>query len=502
VVAIDPTFVALPARELADAALQRARDLGAEHADFRLERIRSADFSVRDGQLDSTSDSQDLGLAVRVVHEGTWGFAAGIERSPAAAARLAEQAIATAKISQVLRRDRVELADEPSYADATWISAYELDPFERPESERVGRLVELSERLLAADGVDHVDASLAHVLENKFYADTAGTTTTQQRVRIHPQFTAVHVDRGAGAFYSMRTAVGPAGRGWEYLTGTGWDVDAAIAELPELLAEHAKAPSVEAGVYDLVIDPTNLWLTIHESIGHATELDRALGYEAAYAGTSFATIDQLGALQYGSPIMNVTGDRTVEHGLATIGFDDEGVATSQFDIIKDGRLVGYQLNRQMARANGFGRSNGCAFADSPGHIPLQRMANVSLAPDPSGPSLDELISGVERGIYVVGDRSWSIDMQRYNFQFTGQRFFRIENGRLTGQLKDVAYQATTTDFWGSMAALGGPQTYYLGGAMNCGKGQPGQIAPVSHGAPAALFRGVNVLNTVAEGGRS
>jgi TldD protein len=501
VVAIDPSFIALPARDLADAALQRARDLGAEQADFRLERIRGADFSVRDGQLDSSSDSQDLGLAVRVIHEGAWGFASGVDRSPDGAARLAEQAIATAKISQVLSRDRVELAAEPSYADATWVSSYEIDPFELPESDRIGRLVELSERLLAADGVDHVDASLSHVLENKFYADTAGTTTTQQRVRIHPQFTAVHVDRGAGAFHSMRTAVGPAGRGWEYLTGTGWDIDTAIAELPDLLAEHAKAPSVEPGTYDLVIDPTNLWLTIHESIGHATELDRALGYEAAYAGTSFATIDQLGTLQYGSAIMNVTGDRTVEHGLASIGFDDEGVATSQFDIVKDGRLVGYQLNRQMAQANGFGRSNGCAFADSPGHIPLQRMANVSLAPDPSGPSLEELISGVERGIYIVGDRSWSIDMQRYNFQFTGQRFVRIENGRLTGQLKDVAYQATTTDFWGSMVALGGPQTYYLGGAMNCGKGQPGQIAPVSHGAPAALFRGVNVLNTVAEGGR-
>jgi TldD protein len=501
VVAIDPTFVALPARDLADAALQRARDLGAEHADFRLERIRSADFSVRDGQLDSTSDSQDLGLAVRVVHEGTWGFASGVERTPDAAARLAEQAIATAKISAVLSRDRVELAVEPNYPDATWISSYELDPFELPESDRIGRLVELSERLLAADGVDHVDGSLAHVLENKFYADTAGTTTTQQRVRIHPQFTAVRVDRGAGAFYSMRTVAGPAGRGWEYLTGTGWDVDTAIAELPELLAEHAKAPSVEAGRYDLVIDPTNLWLTIHESIGHATELDRALGYEAAYAGTSFATIDQLGTLQYGSPIMNVTGDRTVEHGLATIGFDDEGVATSQFDIVKDGRLVGYQLNRQMAQANGFGRSNGCAFADSPGHIPLQRMANVSLAPDPSGPSLDELISGVERGIYVVGDRSWSIDMQRYNFQFTGQRFYRIKNGQLAGQVRDAAYQATTTDFWRSMSAVGGPETYVLGGAFNCGKGQPGQVAAVSHGCPSALFNGVRILNATQEAGK-
>jgi TldD protein len=265
--------------------------------------------------------------------------------------------------------------------------------------------------------------------------------------------------------------------------------------------EKTKAPSVEAGRYDLVIDPTNLWLTIHESIGHATELDRALGYEAAYAGTSFATFDQIGTLKYGSPLMNVTGDRTAEHGLATVGFDDEGVAGQSWDLIKDGVLVGYQLDRRIARLTGFERSNGCAFADSPAHVPVQRMANVSLRPDPSGPSTEELIAGVEHGIYVVGDRSWSIDMQRYNFQFTGQRFFRIENGRLAGQLKDVAYQATTTDFWGSMEAVGGPQTYVLGGAFNCGKAQPGQIAAVSHGCPAALLRGVSILNTTQEAGR-
>jgi TldD protein len=327
--------------------------------------------------------------------------------------------------------------------------------------------------------------------------------TTQQRVRVHPAISAVQVDRGAGAFYSMRTLAPPAGRGWEYLTGTGWDFDAEIAELPSLLAEHAKSPSVEPGIYDLVIDPSNLWLTIHESIGHATELDRALGYEAAYAGTSFATYDQLDRLRYGSAELNVTGDRIAEHGLATIGYDDEGVRTSEFDIVRDGTLVGYQLNRQMAvgyPVDGRRVSNGCAFADSSGHIPLQRMANVSLEAAADGPSTEELISRVDRGIYIVGDRSWSIDMQRYNFQFTGQRFYSIENGRLTGQLRDVAYQATTTDFWGSLEARGGPQTYVLGGAFNCGKGQPGQVAAVSHGCPTTLFRGINVLNTVSEAG--
>ncbi len=498
---IDPSFLALPVRDLADAALGRAQELGAEHADFRLERIRVSTVSLRDARLDSSADTEDFGLSVRVIHDGAWGFASGIERTPDAARRLAEQALAAAKVSRVLSEDPVTLASEPIYADATWVSAYDINPFDIPEADRVTRLADLSERLLSADGVDHVDALMMQVLENKFYADTAGTSTTQQRVRVHPQFTAVHVDRAAGKFFSMRTLAAPAGRGWEYLTGTGWDFDAEIAELPSLLAEHVKAPSVEAGEYDLVIDPSNLWLTIHESIGHATELDRALGYEAAYAGTSFATFDKLDRLKYGSPVMNVKGDRTVEYGLATVGYDDEGVQAQEFDIVRDGTLVGYQLNRQMAQAKGFGRSNGCAFADSAGHIPLQRMANVSLQAAPGGPSTDELISGVERGIYIVGDRSWSIDMQRYNFQFTGQRFFKIENGRLAGQLKDVAYQSSTTDFWGSLQAVGGPDTYVLGGAFNCGKGQPGQIAAVSHGCPATLFRGINVLNTVAEGGR-
>ncbi|MDX6362115.1 MAG: TldD protein, partial [Streptomyces sp.] len=315
-------------------------------------------------------------------------------------------------------------------------------------------------------------------------------------------FTAVNVDRAEGSFSSMRTLAPPAGYGWEFLADSRvWDWDTEIAQLPDLLAEKLAAPSVEPGRRDLVIHPSNLWLTIHESIGHATELDRALGYEAAYAGTSFATFDQLGKLKYGSELMNVTGDRTAEHGLATIGYDDEGVAGQSWDLVKDGTLVGYQLDRRIARLTGFDRSNGCAYADSPGHVPVQRMANVSLQPDPAGLSTEDLIGSVDRGIYVVGDRSWSIDMQRYNFQFTGQRFFRIENGRITGQLRDVAYQATTTDFWGSMAAVGGPQTYVLGGAFNCGKAQPGQVAAVSHGCPSALFKGVNILNTTQEAGR-
>jgi len=498
---VDAEFTALPLRQLADAALSRASELGAEHADLRVERVRSQNVGLRDGRVEYSRDGEEIGLAVRLVHEGTWGFAAGMELTPEEAVRLAEQAVDVARVSAPVNTDRVEMVDEPVYADATYVSAYDIDPFGVPEPEKLALLTDFCERLMAADGVDHVNASLWAVKENKFYADVRGTSTTQQRVRTWPEFTAVAVDRAQGGFETMRTIGPPAGRGWEYLTGTGWDFAAELAELPELLAARTKAPSIEAGRYDLVIHPSNLWLTIHESIGHATELDRALGYEAAYAGTSFATVDKLNWLKYGSPVMHVTGDRVAEHGLSTIGYDDEGVAGQQWDIVRDGVLVGYQTDRNMARLMNLGRSNGCAYADSSGHVPVQRMANVSLQPAASGPSTEDLIGRVERGLYVVGDKSWSIDMQRYNFQFTAQRFYLIENGRLVGQVRDAAYQATTTDFWGAMEAVGGPATYELHGSFQCGKAQPGQGASVSHGCPSALFRGINILNTVTEAGR-
>ena len=503
---VDDDFTALPLRHLADAALARADELGAEHAAFRLERNRGSGVVLRDARLSSSSDDTDSGLSVRVVVDGTWGFAAAADLTPEAAARAAEQAVEIAKVSRPLSTERVELADEPVHADVQWVSSYATDPFEVSAADQAELLAQWSQRLLDG-GVTHAEAVFQAYKEQKFYADSAGTSSTQQRVRVHPWLEVVLV--GDDGMESMRTVNPPVGRGWEYMAGSpadgAWDWDSELSQLPDLVREKLAAPSVEAGRYDLVVDPSNLWLTIHESIGHATELDRALGYEAAYAGTSFATLDQLGSLHYGSPLMHVTGDRTVEHGLATIGYDDEGVQTQSWDLVRDGTLVGYQLDRRMARQNMLGdppgRSNGCAFADSASHIPMQRMANVSLQPVADGPDLEGLLGQVERGIYVIGDKSWSIDMQRYNFQFTGQRFYKIEDGRLAGQLKDVAYQATTTDFWRSMSAVGGPSTYVLGGAMNCGKAQPGQVAAVSHGCPVALFRDVNILNTVQEAGQ-
>lgn len=496
---IDPEFLALPLKEVSDAAISAGKTSGASHVDVRIERTRTGRLALRDANLETQNDETNFGLGVRVIVNGAWGFASSPDVSTSTAKRLAEIAVSMAKTAKPLSTEEIKLVSEPVYPNGVWVSNYEIDPFSITDKDKIDRLASLSSALLKSNHVNHTDAHTMYVKEQKYYADSYGTSTTQQRVRMQTQIEAISV--GAHGFESMRTLAQPAGFGWEWMGNSVWNWDAEIAQLPELLAEKVKAPSVTPGRYDLLIHPSNLWLTIHESIGHATELDRAIGYEANYAGTSFATPDKLGTLKYGSPLMNVTGDRNTDHGLSTVGWDDEGVEAQRWDIVKDGVLVGYQLDRRIAARVGRDRSNGCAFADSPGHVPIQRMPNVSLQPNPNGPSLDEMISSVEDGIYILGDRSWSIDMQRYNFQFTGQQFHRIKNGKLAGQLKDVAYQATTTDFWGAMKSVGGPSTYVLGGAFNCGKAQPGQIAAVSHGCPAAIFDKINVLNTVAEAGK-
>ncbi|MCW2652961.1 MAG: hypothetical protein JWR32_3937 [Mycobacterium sp.] len=499
---VDADFLALPRHELADAALSSAKAAGADYADLRIHRISTDVIQLRDAALETSVISREVGLAVRVIVDGTWGFASHAELAPEVAAETARRAVDVARRLRTLNAERIELADEPVYSDAQWVSAYEIDPFDVPAADKIAVLEDYSRRLLGGDGVDHVAASFHGVKEQTFFANTFGSSISQQRVRVQPRLEAVTVDAAIGNFESMRTLAPPTARGWEAAVNAEvWDWSDELSRIPSLLAEKDKSSTVDPGPTDLVIDPSNLWLTIHESIGHATEYDRAIGYEAAYAGTSFATPDKLGKLHYGSPAMNVTADRTVDFGLATVGYDDEGVAAQNWDLVREGVFVGYQLDRVFAPRLGLDRSNGCAYADSPHHVPIQRMANVSLQPGGEDLSTDDLIDRVENGLYIVGDKSWSIDMQRYNFQFTGQRFFRIENGEIAGQVRDVAYQATTTEFWGSMEAVGGESTWRLGGAFNCGKGQPGQVAPVSHGCPSALFRGIRVLNTLMEAGR-
>lgn len=493
---VDADFLSLPLNNVADAAITTATAAGASWVDCRVEASRFGGLSLHDAELETTWDDRSVSVGVRVIVDGTWGFASDPEISVDGARRAANNAVLLAKMSRPLTTRRVELVDSVPVGEQQWSSRWTIDPFTVPDADKIMLLGDWSARLLNG-GSDHVDAGCHYTKEQKFYADVHGSRITQQRLRIENELTATVIGDD-GKFTSLRTLAAPTARGYEWLTdGTyGWDNE--LAELPELLRQKSAAPSVTPGDYDLVIDPSNLWLTIHESIGHATELDRILGYEANYAGTTFVGIRDIGSLRYGTDLLNVTADRSAPYGLSTVGFDDEGVQGGSFPLITDGILQGVQSDRASAAVAGFDTSNGCAYAESADFVPLQRMPNISMQPAVDGPDLDAMIGDVENGLYIKGDDSWSIDMQRRNFQFTGQQFWRIRNGRLDGQVRDAAYQSTTDRFWGSLRSVGGPSTYVLAGALNCGKGQPGQGAPVSHGAPAARFEQIRILNTSKE----
>lgn len=485
---------------LTDAALARAEQLGAVAACARIDSVRRAGLRLRDGLADGGADSTRTGLSVRVRTGGAWGFAATGELSPAAAAGAADRAAAMARYCAGFGADRGEPVPEPGHGAVSWVSAYRTNPFDVPAADRAALLASWSRRLLAAPQVAHVLASLSLVQEDKFYADLAGTRASQRRIWVHPMLLVAGHDPASGSTATVRSTGPPAARGWEYLLGDGWDWDAELAELPGLLAGQLRALPVRPGRYDLVIDPSNLWLTIHECVGHATEADRALGDEAGYAGTSFATPDGLGELRVGSELMNVTADRTTRHGLASIGYDDEGVLAQSWPLVTGGVLAGFQTDRQTAAVLGEPRSRGCAYAESGLAPPLARMPNVSLAPDPAGPDLDGLIGGVADGIYLAGSGSWSIDLRRRHFQFTAQHCHKITAGRLAGPLRNVAYRGSTPEFWGSLRALGGPASWRLFGADLCGKGQPVQISGASHGCPPAVFENVEVADASGEAG--
>ncbi|MGW3967451.1 TldD/PmbA family protein [Amycolatopsis sp. NPDC005003] len=489
---VDPSFTELPLADLADAALDRARVLGATHASLRVDRTRTAQSLTHNGKPRADRDVTTTGLSVRVARAGAWGFAGTSALTPAAAAEAAEDAMTIANACLALGSDSGQPSEEPVHPGETWLSEFRLDPLAVPAAERFATLADWSAPLLDAAEVQQVLGKLVVTKEHKFYADLAGTVTTQQRVRVHPQLLVAGF--GAGTFATLRTLGPPAARGWEYVGGEGWDWAGELARLPEQLAEKCRAEPVRPGHLDLVLDPSQLWLTIHESVGHATELDRALGHEAAYAGTTFAAPDDLGRLRFGSPLMQVVADRTTPHALATVGFDDEGVAAQSWPLVEDGVLTGFQLDRRTAAVLG-ARSNGCAYASTGTDLPLQRMPNVSLRPGTDDTDTASLISDVTDGVYLVGSDSFSIDSRRDNFQFSAQRAYRIHHGRLCGQLAGLAYQARTLEFWAALAGLGGPGTYGVFGADLCGKGQPVQAAATSHGCPSALFRGIRVLDT-------
>lgn len=486
---------------LADTVLAKATSLGASFADLRLMQFDEESLFVREEMVQGVSASSSLGGSVRVLVGGAWGFAASQEISEARLLALVESAVAMAKGQAGWRARPVEIETLPAHA-GEWHQPVVTDPFTVPLEEKVGRLLGIN-RAALGKGASYCNSHVAAVRERKWLANSFGTRVAQSRMRLHPSFGVTVVDPKKGEFASRASFRPPRGAGWEHLAD--WDAAAESAFAVEQAKEKMAAPSVAPGQYDLVIAPNNLWLTIHETVGHPTELDRALGYEANFAGTSFCTPDKLDTLQYGSEIVNLHADRTADGGLSTVMWDDDGVKTlgKEFPIVEKGVFRNFQMALGQAALIGRGGgSNGCAFADSFDAFPIQRMPNISLRPGPdNAANAESLVAGVEDGIYIEGNGSWSIDQQRYNFQFTGQVFHRIKNGKLDGMLRDVAYQGNSVDFWKACDGLGGEPSYELGGAMNCGKGQPQQVAPVSHGAPPARFRKINVLNTAAESGK-
>jgi TldD protein len=498
-------------KAMADAALQAARDAGASYCDVRIGRYLQQFVITREDKVQNVVNTESIGTGIRVIANGAWGFAATRDLSPQGVAAAARQAVAIAKANSRLQDKPVQLAPVKGVGEVSWRTPIRKNAMEVPVKEKVELLLGVNAEAQKA-GADFVNSILFLVNEQKYFASTDGSYIDQDVHRIWAPFTVTAVNKETGKFRTRNGLSAPMGMGWEYLEGDpaqkfvmpngvvcygrSYDMVEDARFAAEQAREKLSAPSVEPGKYDLVLDPSHLWLTIHESVGHPLELDRVLGYEANYAGTSFATLDKReSGFRYGSERVNFFADKVQEGSLGAVGYDDEGVKTKRWDLVKDGILVNYQAIRDQAHIIGEKESHGCCYADSWASVQFQRMANVSLAPGKDKLSVADMIKDVENGIYIIGDGSFSIDQQRYNAQFGGQLFYEIKNGKITRMLEDVAYQIRTPEFWGACAAICDESDYRLSGSFFDGKGQPPQISAVSHGSATARFNGVNVINT-------
>ncbi|SFP74127.1 TldD/PmbA family protein [Hymenobacter arizonensis] len=500
-------------KRLADAGLNAAKSAGATYADVRIGRSLNQNVFTREKQVQGISSTESYGVGVRVIANGTWGFASTNSVTEAGIAKAAQLAVQIAKANAKVQKEQVKLAPVKGHGEVAWKTPIQQNGFEVPIKDKVDLLLSVNAKALDM-GASFVNSTIQQVNEQKYFASTDGSYIDQDIHRIYPSFGVTAIDRASGKFRTRQALSAPVGMGYEYLTPkaadkiagpAGSDVigyrnsydmleDVAIAT--KQVKQKLTAKSVTPGKYDLVLDPHHLGLTIHESVGHPLELDRVLGYEANYAGTSFATLEwRAKNLPYGSKLVNIVADKLQPGSLGAVGYDDEGVKTKQWDLIKEGTLVDYQKTRDQAHMVGQNESDGCSYSQSWQDVQFQRMPNVSLQPGKSKLSVDELVRNVDKGIYIAGNGSFSIDQQRYNFQFGGQVFYAIEKGKITEMLEDVAYQANTQDFWNSCSAICDQSDYRLFGAFNDGKGQPSQSSAVSHGSATTRFNGVNVINT-------
>ena len=482
------------AAAIAEEAIRRAVARGASYADIRVNRYRRESIATRERQVQNVSRSTTSGFGLRVLVNGAWGFAATNRLEPEAARAAAEQAVAIARANAALVTRKVVLADAETVV-TTWANPIRRDPFDVPLDTKIAFLMGLNEKAMAVPGVSFVSSQLLFVDEQKYFASSEGSKITQRLVRTYPQFTATAADRASGDFQTRAVVDRAKLLGYEYVEDAPWLQDAELAG--HEVVEKLKAKPAAPGRYDIVVDPSQLFLAIHESVGHSTELDRALGWEANMAGTSFVKPTDAGRLKFGAAIVNLVADRTQEGGLATTGYDDEGVKADRWHLVRDGQFVDWQTTRELAPLVGQTRSHGCLHADDWSSVPFPRMPNVSLQPAATEVTLEDLFSGIKRGLYVVGRGVSSIDQQRYNFQFGGAVIREITNGKLGAMVRDGAYQSRTPDFWAACDGIGGPASYRLWGTSADGKGEPGQTNAVSHGCPPARFRNVTVLNTGA-----
>lgn len=497
-------------KRMADVALNAARSKGATYTDVRIGRYLNQFVVTREDKVQNIVNTESYGMGVRVVANGSWGFAATDKMDTDSIAKAAELAVAIAKENSRLLTEPVQLAPQKGYGEVTWKAPIEKNAFEVPMKEKVDLLLSVNDAGIKG-GANYANSVLFLVNEQKYFASTDGSYIDQDIHRIWPTFNLTKIDAKSGKFETRDSLSAPMGMGYEYLEARPQDKIKGVTTLYKGrydMLEDAKAAathvgqkltakSVEPGKYDLVLDPSHLSLTIHESAGHPTELDRVLGYEANFAGTSFLTLDKWESknFKYGSDLVNIQGDKTQIGSLGAVGYDDEGVGTKKWDIIKDGLLVNYQTIRDQAHILGLKESQGCCYADNWSSVQFQRMPNISLMPGKQKKSIDELIKGVKKGIYIIGDGSFSIDQQRYNFQFGGQLYYEIIDGKIAGMLKDVAYQANTQEFWNACSDICDESDYRMGGSFFDGKGQPMQSSAVSHGCATTRFNGVNVINT-------
>ena len=498
-------------KKSADIALNAAKSGGASYCDVRIGRYLRQFVITREDKVQNVVNTESSGIGIRVIAKGTWGFAATSDMSADAIARAAREAVAIAKANSKIQAKPVELAPVKGVGEVSWATPIVKNSMEVPIKDKVDLLLGVNAAAMQA-GANFINSILFLVNEQKYFASTDGSYIDQDVHRIWAPMQVTAVDQKTGKFRIRAGLSAPRGMGFEYLDGNksdkvelpggaivygdSYDMKEDAIAAAKQAKEKLTAQTVKPGKYDLMLDPSHLWLTIHESVGHPLELDRVLGYEANYAGTSFATLDKWrDKFRYGSDKVTIFADKVQKGTLGAVGYDDEGVKTQRWDLIKDGILVNYQVIRDQAHILGLKESQGCCYADSWSSVQFQRMANVSLAPGKQAMSPHDMIKDIENGIYIIGDGSFSIDQQRYNAQFGGQLFYEIKNGKITQPLEDVAYQMRTPEFWNSCAAVCDEKDYRFGGSFFDGKGQPGQVSAVSHGSSTARFNGANVINT-------